>query len=352
MRKLPAILITIALAFPLLLAALTTIAISTWVLDQRLYRQVLEDSRLYEIPKTIDPGEFWHRPWTAELDPLPTEIPSAALAEIVTPDDMKSQALQLLEEAFAFVNGESFAFDPSLDLIPLKKALAGEGGKRFARTLAQTLPVCSAAGPLIIRQGALPACRPPNVSVAAAAAAIEAALPAVVRKIPDTFHASEGSFWAAGFHPWGGWQRFPTIRALVAADIVLLLLGCGFWLLAAYVAGVDTRQRLQWMGWTLLVPSILVFLMGLSATSRIVEDALRFGIDSAELRRIGFSPAFVTAVHDAVQAIVRRAATGFLATGAISAGIGLGALAWSRGVGANGSAHETPPAVRSRIFAS
>jgi hypothetical protein len=54
----------------------------------------------------------------------------------------------------------------------------------------------------------------------------------------------------------------------------------------------------------------------------------RYGISSIDFNVYGLGQGFADAVLGAVGIAVRRVATGFLATGGIAAGIGVGLLVW------------------------
>jgi hypothetical protein len=125
-------------------------------------------------------------------------------------------------------------------------------------------------------------------------------------------------------------RGFPALGALVLADIVLLVLAGGFLIAAVFIGGATRYERLQWAGWPLLVPAVGAFLVGLS----IVLGSfgwVRWGIESARLGTYGFGSPFITALIDAAQHAMTRIGVGFIATGAVTAGIALGFLggSWS-----------------------
>ena len=49
MRKLLALIIAVAVVFPLAMAALSLMSVSPWALDRKFYEQLLGDTRLYEV---------------------------------------------------------------------------------------------------------------------------------------------------------------------------------------------------------------------------------------------------------------------------------------------------------------
>jgi hypothetical protein len=330
MRKVPAVLIVVLLVFPVFFAALLTVSVSTWVLDRRFYAGLLSDERLYEIPAIVD-GEQWSG--AAGLPGLFLFMNPAALREIATGPYMRSQALAVMNEAFDFLDGRSRTLDPAIDLAPLKKALATEAGKRFALATAKSLPVCASSGGFSLKDGTIPRCRPPSISVEKAAALITAALPSLAAKIPDTLRLSE--LPEARYMPprWWGRSGFSALGALILADVVLLAIACGFWVSGAFVGGATVRDRLLWLGWSLFAPSVLVVLCGVGALIPLTGGWVWDGIQSAGLRAAGFSAGFSAAAFEAARHAAWRIAAGFLAAGGVSIGVSIGLVVWAMTLG-------------------
>ena len=330
MRKVLAGLMALFLVFPLFLAALNTIAVSTWVLDKDLYISVISDTRLYEIPAGARTEGFLSWPWTPELGAIPPASASTALKDVVTPEYMRSQAVNLVTACFDFIEGRSPVLDPVIDLTPIKKALSGEAGKRFARSLAEALPACSSSASLP-KNGVLPSCRPSGVSVARVSDAILRALPATIARIPDTYRVRGDSRPLLDRGMWDGFTwRFSATRSLIIADVALFLIACAAWILTGLVGGADARGRLYWLGGTLMAPAVIVFLTGLIVNTGLVASTVRYGIESARLSSYGFSNAFINGIFGAAGTMIGRVAAGFLATGAIAVGISLALIFWGR----------------------
>ena len=332
MRKVPAVLIVVFLVFPLFCAALLTISVSTWALDRRFYAGLLSDERLYEIPTLLDNTQWSGS--TGFAGPFLFRNP-AALREIATGPYMRSQALAIMNAGFDFLDGRSHTFDPAIDLAPLKKALATEAGKRFALATARGLPVCASSEGFSLKEGTIPRCRPSSISVEKAAALITAALPSLAAKLPDTLRLSE--LPEARYIPprWWGRSGFSALGALVLADVVLLVIACGFWVAGALVGGATLRERLLWLGWSLFAPSVLVCLCGIGALIPLAGGWVWDGIRSAELGAVGFSAGFSTAVFEAARHAVWRVTAGFLAAGGIAIGISIGLVVWAMTLGSD-----------------
>jgi hypothetical protein len=332
MRRVPAILMVIFFAAPLLFTALMTISVSTWVLDRGFYTAILDDEQLYQLPDGS--GDWWGGE-VSGLQGMNSRAAMLAAREVLAPSWMRTQAVGIANQVFDYLQGRAGGFDLTIDLAPVKAALRGEPGKRFAQTLARELPVGGSTADFVVRARSLPRSRPSSVSVEKAAAVILAGLPAFIASIPDTARLSdEPTFlysrtWAPGF---------PALGALIFADLVLLVLAAGFLVGAAFVGGATRFERLQWLGWPLLVPAVGVFLIGLLVSLGVVSGWMHWGLTQAHLETQGFTTSFVDAVARAAARALARVGTGFIATGAIAGGAALGLLAWSWSI---------PPSARS-----
>jgi hypothetical protein len=326
-RRVPAALIAIFIVFPLFLGALVTISVSTWALDRGFYVGLVSDERLYQLPDALSAATW-----------LPADIPgleglslrsAKAAREIFTPAYLRGQAVRFLDQLFDFLEGRTAVLDMSLDTARLKSALLGEQGRRFARVFAQDLPVGGSAADFAVKPGRLPRFRPASLSVDRAAALIEAGLPTFVKSMPDTIRLNDGPPVGYAPAPWGAGFGFSARGALIFADIVLLLIAGGFWVAAAFIGGANGNERLQWLGWSLFAPALLVFILGLLITLSFFSGWVQWGIENARLSSQGFGAAFSTAVIDVARRALNRVGTGFLAVGAIAGGAALGLLAWS-----------------------
>ena len=321
MRRVPAILIVLFIAVPLLFTALMTIAVSTWVFDRGFYTAVIDDEKLYQLP---DASGSWWVDDVPGIEGLRGRAALRAAREVLTPAYMRSQAIGVVNQVFDYLQGRTGGFDLRFDLVPLKTALRGEPGKRFAQVLARELPVGGSASAFTVTPRSLPVARPASVPVDKAAAVIEAGLPTFAASLPDTARLSDDPSFHSGWVP-----RFPVLGALVLADLILLVFAAGFLVAAAFVGGETRFERLQWLGWPLLVPAVGVFLIGLLVSFGLFSGWMQWGITQAHLEDQGFTLSFVDAVIRAAGRVISRVGTGFIATGAVAAGAALGLLAWS-----------------------
>ena len=332
MRKILALLLIVAIVFPLTLATLSVISVSSWVLDRSFYTNLLGDERLYEVLLSEDLPNTFQRRIVTEADSLPTGVLSAALRQVVTPDYLRGEVLRLVNDAFDILEGRDSTLDLYLDVAPLKAALRGEAGPRFARALAEALPACADGQDPIAPGGTIQRCRPSDVSVDEAAGLITAALPAFLDKVPDRINLERNpinlrrELRGAEF-----WTSLTASAGLGTAIGVLVFITASFWLVAALVGGEDRRERLLWLGWSLIVPAALIFMIGLAINSDLSANWVRFGLNEARIEGVEYSVEFRQALVDVARGALNTIANGFLMAGGVSGAIALALIAWGIG---------------------
>ena len=329
MRKLLAAFLIVAFVFPLTLATLSVISVNAWVLDRNFYTNLVSDSRLYEALLTEDlPGYFNSRYSVKAADSLPAGALGKALREVVTPDYLRDQSVRIVNNAFDFVEGRTLTLDLYFDAAPIKTALQGEGGARFARTLAANLPGCAAGQESIAPGGSLMRCLPSDVTADRAAEKITAALPAFLNDVPDHISLSRTPI-NVNVH-WRGmsWNFIGAAGGLNIAIGVLLFMAAGAWLVTAFIGGEDRRGHLLWLGWSLIFPAIIIFLIGLAVTTPLAFNWTNFGLSRAHFGGAEFSPAFREAIVSVAGNALNTIANGFLAAGAVAGALALMLITW------------------------
>ena len=143
MRKFLALFIWLCVFFPIALAALTLTSIRPWVLDRSFYERIVNDERIYDALFAENIPSQFNREVFGEAEQLPLGAVNSALREVITPDYLRTQSVNVVNEVFDFIEGRDSSFEVSMDLVPIKAALAGEDGQRFAHTLAAALPTCA-----------------------------------------------------------------------------------------------------------------------------------------------------------------------------------------------------------------
>lgn len=329
MRKAIAAVLVVVLVFPLLLAALMTFSVSTWAFDRGFYLQLVSDERIYEVILSETAWKQEQIFGVTEFDGIPGDALIKALREVVTPNYLRSQAVSLVNDAFDAVEGRASVLKLTVDLTPLKDRLQGEAGDRFARSLAANLPVCSAGEEAFAPGAQLPRCRPANLSEERAAEMIGKALPAFLDSLPDTYpqppetihfhYTPEDEFWTG----------FVGTNRLIWVNILLALVAASFWVGAAFVGGENRRQIVQWLGWPLFVPAVLILIGGITIRITAGLPWINYQLSSWVVSDIWYSVEIAEVISTIARSAIKAIARGFLVTGGISIGISVGLIVWS-----------------------
>jgi hypothetical protein len=317
MRWLPALLLVLVLVMPLFIGGLSTVAVSTFVLDRGWYAGLLSDERLFDIPDAVS-SSTWHATLPG-LSAFPPAMGRDALRELLPPAYLRDQTRSIVDGVFTYLWGRG-PLELSVDLAPLKKSLVGDRAHRFALALAKDLPEAASSTPLPVR-GTIPASRPRGWTVEQTARFIEHSLPTVLARVSDRVQLGDTVPL-----PWSGFSAFGM---LIGAAVFMMVIACGAWIGSGFAFSSVPRERLLWLGGSLLAPALCVLGVGVfAAASPLALFWARIGIASADLGTVGLGQGFVDAVLNAVRLSLGRVATAFLATGGIAAGIGVGLLVW------------------------
>jgi hypothetical protein len=329
MRKLSALLILTVVFFPLVVTVMSLIAIRPWVLDRDFYERMVSDERLYDAVLAWELPNQFNRNVFINEDRLPVNALNIALREVVTPDYLRTQSVNVVDQVFDFIEGQNESFEISFDITPLKTALAGEAGLRFANALAAALPPCESGQTAITPGGVLVRCIAVNSSVAQAADQIARALPVALEDSPDHVVLNDPSNlqnnW--GFTNWFLGSSVRSALDLSMFTVIFTTLAVG--LIGSFLGGDDLRGRLKWLGSSLFVPASLFVLMGLIMATPLIAGPLRNGLNAFRWEGIQYSEAFREAVIEIVAPLVQQIGIGFLITGLVSVLIAGGVLVWS-----------------------
>jgi hypothetical protein len=303
--------------FPLALAGLTLAAISTWALDRNFYTGLLSDQRLYEAllsegaTLSVTPRSNSAR----DVQDAQTSVAfSQAIKEVLTAEYLTATATGLVDQVFTFLDNPSTGLSATVDLRPIKAALAGERGAAFARTLAQQLPACT-TGPSVtaVFGVSFPSCRPEGVSVGALESQVLPLVPQLAKALPDQQRLADNPIEA------GELPASSVLNGLTVGAITTLAIAGLFWLLIGVAGGTDRRMFWLWLGLTLMWPALLVALVGLGAVTGVVDGTLQASIAQ------GFADSGVAnnaqtqgILTDLVLRAVGRVGNGFLIVGGIA----------------------------------
>lgn len=333
MRKAYALFIVIVVFLPLAFSAMTLTSIRPWILDRGFYERIISDERLYEGLLTEELPNRFNEEFITSIEQLPVSALSIALREVTSPDFLRTQSLNMIDQAFDYIEGRSRTFELTLDITSLKETLAGEDGTRFSTTLAAELPPCAADQQPIASGGTLTRCIPADGSVDAAGAQIAAALPAVLAAMPDQLVVSDQWYVRANWYDWFGGASVAV--ALDIAIVMIILTAAGAGLVGAYLGGDDLRGRLHWFSSAVFFPASLFLIIGLVLASPTIAGPISREL-SAVRWGVQYSEAFREAVINVIVPVIQQVGNGFLLTGVVASAIALGLLVWSLVVPASG----------------
>jgi hypothetical protein len=330
-RKVIALLLVIFVVLPLIFTTLIMIAINSWVLDRNFYVNLLDNPRLYEALLSQDLPMYVNNRWfPREINSdLPPAALDKALREVMTPQYLRDQSVRIVNEAFDTLEGRRETLDISMNIAPVKAALRGEGGTRFAQVLAAQLPACAAGQEPLITGSTLIRCRAANVSTEEVTRQIIAALPAFVDQMPNQINLSREPLDLRT-----EWRPFNLLflgNLGLSMTIGMLLVIAGvFWLTAGFIGGTNRRERLLWLGWSLLIPAALVFIMGLAINSSFTMGSIGFGLERSRytIEGMQYSAALRQAIVEVASRALAAVAGGFLIAGGVSTAMACGLLVW------------------------
>ena len=326
MRKLIAVILTICLVFPLLLASLTAFSTISWALDRTFYTGALDQDQVYQAflsDQTLDDLLRSHIALPADAD---TQALNEVLRSVITQDYLKGQFSAIVNGFFDNIQGITRDFTPTIDLRPVKTALTEAKQDEFLAALATALPICQSGQTPGFDEGQTP-CKPQGISEELLIENfLKPALPQFLAQIPDEVALSE---------QWQNQQDWQVYLPGMAgpASVMLSVLFLAFmalclWYITALIADSGWRVRLQWLGWTLMVSALPVFFLGLVLQSSSALFWAQYGLQQAHLGSAAIflnSPAVLQAL---AASVLPRVANAFLAVGGIAGSLALGFIVW------------------------
>ncbi len=330
MRKFIALLLTISLVFPLVLSAQAVISVTSWALDRQFYIDALNQPQVYE---TLTSGPMIDKLLQERLGLSPetdTSKLESILKGILTTDYMHSQVSGFINALFDYLQGKTDTFAPILDVIPLKNALESSQQDAFLIALAATLPTCAPdQTPGFGSEGQIP-CKPAGVSdELLVEQVLKPALPGILSEIPDEI-LLEGEF--QNLQETARWRTFlPGIAvpaSIILGLLVLVSIAACMWYVTALISDSSWQVRLQWLGWTLLVPGVLIFMLGFATQSGIPAYWIRLGLESANLSNTPFGPELNETLRIISMSALPRVASAFQMVGGISGTLSIALIFW------------------------
>jgi hypothetical protein len=316
-RQVTALVILIGVFLPVLFAAMTLLSLRPWLLERSFYQQIVSDERIYNALLTNEiPNEFNLQVLTTD-DQLPLAALNAALPQVVSPDYLRTQAINIVDDTFDFIDGNGGRFEAALDFTPIKSALAGEAGVRFADALANALPTCSAGQSQVAPGGHLARCIAPNTTISETSAQIVEALPAALETMPDHLILNSVHIFSDGSSTFGWWVGGNVRSALDFGIIALVLIAVISGIVGSWIGGNDARNRLKWFSSALFFPASLFVVTGLSLSTPLVLSLLRTEVSFDLWTDTTLSESFRQAIVDVVVPLVQKIGNGFLMVGIV-----------------------------------
>jgi hypothetical protein len=330
MRKFIAILLSIFLVFPLLLSAQASVSVTSWALDRQFYMDTLDQPQIYAAYTSglmIDTLLHDQIGLPPEADTSELE---SVLKSVLTPDYMRGQIEGLINALFDYLQGKTDTFAPVLDAVPLKNALESSQQDAFLNALVAALPTCAPGQTPGFGGEGKTACKPAGVPDDLLVEQIlKPALPGILAAVPDEIQL-EGEFqdWQKGAR----WRTFVPGMAVPASIIlgllVLVSIAACAWYVAALISDASWRVRLGWLGWTLLVPSVLIFMLGFAAQSGIPVYWVRYGLEFTSLSNTPFGPELDETLRIASMSALPRVTNAFQMAGGISGALSIALIFW------------------------
>ena len=310
MRKFFTRFIWIGLFLPLTLSAMLMSSMRPWILDRGFYEQIVNNDRVYDALLNAELPNQFNQQILGTADQLPVAALNSALRQVMTLDYLRTQSAHTVNEVFDFIQGRDSRIDISMDLAPIKAALSGEAGLRFAATLAAALPFCGNNQTSVAPGGTLLRCIGHNMSIAATAAQIAHALPAALANTPDRLVLSNTPDLQNDLSALNGFLDATVRSGLDMAIVMVILLTVLVGVVLSYLRGGDLYGNLRWLSKSLFIPAALFLLVGIILANPFIAGLIRNTLQSTQSAG--------NALADMVILIIERVGSGLLLTGTLT----------------------------------
>ncbi len=330
MRKIIALLITLALVFPLILAAQALVSVNSFVLDRNFYIQALDSDQVYEsllsdgMVSTVL-GKYLPLPSDTDLSQV-----EVVLKAVITREYLKEQIEVFVNGLFDYMQGMTENFAPVINLVPIKTALASEKLDELLAVIAVIMPVCEPGQVPGIDFEGQKACKPAGISDDVLVQDyLKPVFPFILALVPNELPIGEKWDEILVTRSWGPFAFGMALPAsLMLISVFLAFVAASFWYVAALIADESWRLRLLWLGWSLIIPSMLIFLLGLAVTTDIPNYWVNLGIEQASLNGVPFSLGIRESLRAVVNNSLSRVANSLMMVGGISGAAGLCFIFW------------------------
>ncbi len=323
MRKFFALLLTVFIFSPMAAGAMALVGINSWLFNRDFYTDIAGSEALYGALLSEEMPAYLNREVPA-ADGIPPAALGAGLREVLNAGYLRDQAVTIVNELFDALEGKDYTLYIAVDLIPIKEALRGDGGGDFARAYAAKLPACEEGQAPVDEGERLPRCVPPDMSAEMVIDDVYQALPALIEDAPDRFELMREPVDLRAELNQASWMLGGSLQTgLNAAALMIAVPAAAVWLLASLVSSDNWRGRLIWMGISLLLPTGLIFGLGVMTNGDLLMLPVRAGVGTLEMMGREASPATQDAFIDVAQDALNRISSGFNVVAVVVGAVGL-----------------------------
>ena len=330
MRKIIAFLFAVALVFPLILAALVFGSVNSFILDRDFYIDTLDSDQVYDSllsDDTIRGILSKYLPLPADTDFSQVEV---VLKSVITRDYLKEQVSVIVNGFFDYLQGKTESFAPVINLLPIKTMLGEEKLDEMLQAIAVILPVCEPGQVPGIDFKEQKACKPAGLSdLVLSQNFLKPVFPFILGMVPNEIPVGEKWDEIRISRNWGPFASGMALPAsLMLAAVFLAFVAASFWYITALIADESWRLRLLWLGWMLIIPSALIFILGLAVLADIPNYWINLGIERASMSGLPMGIGMRESLRAVVNGSLSRVANSFMLVGGISSAVGLGLIFW------------------------
>ncbi len=326
MRKFLGVLFTVVLVFPLILSTLVIYSLSTWAMDRKLYIDTLSSP---EVQAQLFSDKFIEKMVIDNLGEIEGSDSAAVgtlFRSLFSEQYFTNQTTIMVNQFFDFLEGKSNVLTLQLDLTEIKAVFSGPNQQELLENLAQALPACQENQPT---QGlGRTLCKPDAISEEDFIEYyLKTNLPILMALIQDNVTIVGPVSMPTQFQNVPApFQQFLNLGNLKTTIFFLAGLTLLLWSLTALIAGKNGKERLLWLGWTMIIPAILVLIMGLTAESAFFWNMLQYGIVQWKILESG--NLLFTLLPILQTLFSKQISSSFILSGGFSSAIGLGFIAW------------------------
>jgi len=263
------------------------------------------------------------------IEGLDTAALGALIRSLVTPDYFKGQVASMVNQAFDYLEGNTEVLQLAFDLTQIKDEFFGPNQDQLLHDLAKALPVCQKGQ--IANSSNLPFCKPEFIDEDTFVEHyLKLTLPILLMIVPDKTSVGEQIDLRSEIQNIPVFfQQFTYLGNYRNALLLLAGLALLFWFLTALIAGKDGRERLKWLGWTLMLPALLVLFFGIISETDLARNLIQLGLHNTNLQNLENMPFLTQEIINLLEpTFLSKFRTGFITTGGIASAIGLGFIAW------------------------